>query len=94
MARRHTHQQTSNLSQYYASSSDSSDPMLLFTHIMAQATVICLFIAIESVVGASEEEKIAADKYQQRAALAAEEIVRLAKALTEFHMFKARLYPN
>ena len=80
------------LSQYYASSTDSCDPMLLFANIMAQATVISLFTAMESVMWASNEEKMAVEKYQQRAALAAEELVRLAKALTEFHIFKVR--PN
>lgn len=64
--------------------------MLFFVNIMAQAAVISLSIAMESVVWANDEEKAEADKYQHRAALAADEIVRLAKSLTEFHIFKAR----
>lgn len=65
--------------------------MLLFANIMGHATMIYLCKAMEMVVLALDEEKALAKEYQQRASVAAEQIIHLAKALTEFHVFKASL---
>ncbi|CZR55663.1 uncharacterized protein PAC_05551 [Phialocephala subalpina] len=70
------------LSQYYPSPTEICDPMLLFANVMGHATMIYLCKAMEMVVWALDEEKALAKEYQQRASVAAEQIVHLAKALT------------
>ncbi|KAL4812710.1 fungal-specific transcription factor domain-containing protein [Aspergillus spinulosporus] len=75
------------LSQYYPSPAQICDPMLFFAHIMGQASVIHLYKGMESVMWAIDEGGWVVE-YQRRALNAAQEIVRLAKGLTEFHFFK------
>nr|UBX54553.1 fungal Zn(2)-Cys(6) binuclear cluster domain [Aspergillus sp.] len=75
------------LSQYYPSPAQICDPMLSFAHIMGQASVIHLYKGMESVVWAIDEGAWVVE-HQRRALNAAQEIVKLAKGLTEFHFFK------
>lgn len=80
------------LSQYYPSPTQICDPMLSFAHIMGQASVIHLYKGMESVVWAIDEGAWVVE-YQRRALNAAQEIVKLAKGLTEFHFFKVETLP-
>lgn len=82
------------LSQHYPSPTDSYDPMLLFANIMAQATVIYLCKGMQSAAWPADRGTDAAMEYQQRALDAAEKLVDLARALTEFHFFKASPPPT
>ena len=63
--------------------------MLLFANIMGQATVVHLCKGMESVWDPNDAGRALLVQYQQRALAAAEQIVNLAKALTEFNLFKA-----
>jgi hypothetical protein len=80
------------LSHYYPSPAQICDPILLFAHIMGQATVIHLCKGMESVLWAIDEGALVVE-YQQRALVAAREVVTLAKALTESHFFKVSAFP-
>ncbi|KAJ5568672.1 hypothetical protein N7450_011158 [Penicillium hetheringtonii] len=75
------------LSQYYPSPTQICDPLLSFAHIMGQASVIHLYKGMEAVVWAVDKEAWVLE-YRRRAFNAAQEIVRLAKGLTEFNYFK------
>lgn len=75
------------LSQYYPSPTQICDPMLSFAHIMGQASVIHLYKGMASVVWAVDDGAWVVE-YQRRALSAAQEIVKLAKGLTEFNFFK------
>lgn len=77
------------LSQYYPSPTEVYDPMLLFTNIMAQATIIYLCQCMESVLPNIDNGRTLAIEYQQRALAAAERTISLATALVEFNSFKA-----
>lgn len=59
---------------------------------MGQASVIHLYKGMESVVWAIDEGAWVVE-YQRRALNAAQEIVKLAKGLTEFHFFKVETLP-
>ncbi|KNG85002.1 hypothetical protein ANOM_007809 [Aspergillus nomiae NRRL 13137] len=74
------------LSQYHPSPMQFCDSMLLFAHIMGQATVIYLYQGMKSVLRTIDERTLVVNK--QRALVAAQEVVTLAKALTESHLFK------
>lgn len=75
------------LSQYYPSPAQICDPLISFAHIMGQASVIHLYKGIESAVWTVDKEAWVLE-YQRRAFSAAQEIVKLAKGLTEFNFFK------
>jgi hypothetical protein len=79
------------LSQYYPSPAQICDPLISFAHIMGQASVIHLYKGIESAVWTVDKEAWVLE-YQRRAFSAAQEIVKLAKGLTEFNFFK--VYQN
>lgn len=65
------------------------DPMPLFTNMAAQATVLSLCKAIQSVPWETDDYQAVIDEYENRALLAAHEIVTLSKALTHLSCFKA-----
>ena len=69
------------------------DPMLLFAHVMGQATIIYLCKGMGSMSWPVDEREALAMELQQRALAAAEQIVNLSRALTEFHLFKASPSP-
>jgi hypothetical protein len=75
------------LSQYYPSPAQICDPLLSFAHVMGQASVIHLYKGMESVVWAVDKEAWVVE-YQRRAFNAAQEIVKMAKGLTELNLFK------
>ncbi|OAA43656.1 citrinin biosynthesis transcriptional activator CtnR [Metarhizium rileyi] len=76
------------LSKCYPSPTTGYDPMLLFAHIIAQASVIYLCKEVKSMVWPSGKAMSLRTEYQQRALNAAEHIVKLAYALVEFSVFK------
>lgn len=76
------------LSLTYPFQLEHMDPMLLFTKMIAQATILCMQKIIESTVWDSEEYAGLVLEYEQRARMAAKEIVELAKALTHLSYFK------
>ncbi|KAJ6116996.1 hypothetical protein N7512_006721 [Penicillium capsulatum] len=78
------------LSQSYTEPAHTSDPLLLFTHIMGQASVIHLYKGVQSVMGAADKEALVAE-YHRRAFNAAQETVKLAKGSIEFNFL--RIHP-
>ncbi|QKX55293.1 uncharacterized protein TRUGW13939_02385 [Talaromyces rugulosus] len=76
------------LSLTYPFQLEHMDPMLLFTKMIAQATILCMQKIIESIAWDREEYAGLLLEYEQRARLAAKEIVELAKALTHLSYFK------
>jgi hypothetical protein len=76
------------LSLHYPSASEQVDPMLLFTNMVAQTTVIYLYKTIESMSWETDEYQISVLSYEKRAMCAAREIVVLAKALSQLSYFK------
>ena len=76
------------LSLRYPSTSEQVDPMLLFTNMVAQTTVIYLYKTIESMSWETGEYRLSVIGYQKRAVCAAKEIVMLAKALSQLSYFK------
>lgn len=76
------------LSLTYPFQLEHMDPMLLFTKMIAQATILCLQKTIESTVWDSDPYAGFVLEYEQRARIAAKEIVELAKALTHLSYFK------
>lgn len=78
------------LSLTYPFQLEHMDPMLLFTKMIAQATILCMQKVIESIAWDSNEYAALVLEYEQRARMAAKEIVELAKALTHLSYFKVR----
>lgn len=76
------------LSLHYSSASVHVDPMLLFTSMMAQTTVLHLYKTIESMSWEMEKSQLIATEYGKRSVSAAREIVILAKALSSLSYFK------
>ncbi|CRG91749.1 putative transcriptional regulatory protein C777,02 [Talaromyces islandicus] len=76
------------LSLTYPFQLEHMDPMLLFTKMIAQATILCMQKIIESIAWDSDDYAGLILEYEQRARLAAKEIVELAKALTHLSYFK------
>ncbi|KID72944.1 citrinin biosynthesis transcriptional activator CtnR, partial [Metarhizium brunneum ARSEF 3297] len=76
------------LSKCYPSPTTGYDPMLLFAHVIAQASVIYLCKEVKSMVWPNGKARSLRTEYQQRALNAAEHIVKLAYALVEFSVFK------
>ncbi|GAB1214126.1 hypothetical protein ATERTT37_003286 [Aspergillus terreus] len=65
-----------------------SDPMLLFTHMLAYRATVHLSITVQQASWRTVDQQVLAAAYQQRAAQAASEIVRLAKAVPYLSPFK------
>ncbi|KUM65575.1 hypothetical protein ACN42_g1498 [Penicillium freii] len=66
-----------------------SDPMLLFTHMLAYRAAVDLSNAVQRAPWRTPDQQVLAATYQNRAAQAASEIVRLAKAVPYLGPFKA-----
>ncbi|PYH90616.1 hypothetical protein BO71DRAFT_387257 [Aspergillus ellipticus CBS 707.79] len=64
------------------------DPVHLFNNLLAQSSILYHCRALESVVGSAEGNQTLIIGSRQRALSAAEEIVRLAKMLSELSYFK------
>jgi len=79
------------LSQYNPSPTEAHDPILLFTSIIGQAAVMALCKGMELKLAADSDGGASVVACQLRALTAATQIVKLAKALTEFPIFKASL---
>lgn len=80
------------LSENYAPPTDVYDPMLLFAHIMSQATILYIsqntLREVARPQDSSQNETKA--KTQQRALAAADKIIALTRCLADFHVFKVR----
>ena len=75
----------------YPPASYHADPMLLFTNMMAQTTVLYLYKTMECVTPVTDENRAAIVDYERCSLLAAQEIVNLTKELTQLSCFKVRV---
>ncbi|CAI7653032.1 unnamed protein product [Penicillium glandicola] len=66
-----------------------SDPMLLFTHMLAYRATVDLSNTVQRASWRTADQQVLITTYQNRAAQAASEIVRLAKAVPYLSPFKA-----
>ncbi|KAL9639042.1 MAG: hypothetical protein Q9164_001177 [Protoblastenia rupestris] len=71
------------LSLKYAPASQQMDPMLLFTSMVAQTTVIHLYETMKSMTPATADNRDIMMEYQRRSLGAAEEMVTLTKTLVQ-----------
>lgn len=78
------------LSLKYPHASQHVDPMLLFTSMVAQTTVLYLYKPMKGVTPATAENRAAMMEYERRSLVAAQEIVYLTKAFAQLSCFKAR----
>ncbi len=78
------------LSLKYPPASQHVDPMLLFTSMVAQTTVLYLYKIMECVTPATEENRAVKMEYGRCSLMAAQEIVNLTKTLAQLSCFKAR----
>ena len=78
------------MSHKYPPALQHLDSMLLFTSMMAQATVLYLYKIMECVTPATEENQAVMMEYQVCSLTAAQEIVNLSKTLAQLSRFKAR----
>lgn len=78
----------SMLSLFYPFQSQYMDPMLLFTKMIAQTAVLCLYNAIETSIWTAPEYNSLVVEYEKRSRIAAKETVELAKELTHLTYFK------
>ena len=79
---------TESLSLRYSAASGGGDPMLLFTLMVSQATVIYLCKILESLAWETDEYRDAVIKYQERAIWAGREIARLVRDYEGVGYFK------
>lgn len=79
------------LDEFHSSPTESSDPMLLFAHILAQATVI---YHCKGMLQTAGDQRVLAgsdtSEWHHRALTASEAIVRLSKRLGDLHFSKVR----
>ncbi|KAL2844387.1 fungal-specific transcription factor domain-containing protein [Aspergillus pseudodeflectus] len=77
------------LSQYYPAPTESNDPLLLFAHIVAQATVIYCCKTMTDLATLQESSERSSDyNHAHRALGASERIIHLAKTLPELPISK------
>ena len=84
-------QRMQNLSNNYAPASQQTDPMLLFTNMVAQTTVLYLYNTMRSVTPGTTDNRTVLAEYQRCSLAAAHEMVTLTKTLARLGCFKARL---
>jgi hypothetical protein len=71
------------------------DPMLLFAHMLAHGAIVHLSGTVQRTPWQTTEHQLMANAYEQRAARAAAEIVRMAKAMPSLSCFNAHPFlPN
>ena len=78
------------LSYRYPSASLHANPLLLFTNMVAQTTVLYLYETMKRVISVTDENRTIMTEYETCALMAAQEIVSLAKTLAQLSCFKAR----
>ncbi|KAK1765988.1 pyrimidine pathway regulatory protein 1 [Phialemonium atrogriseum] len=83
---------TESLSLRYSAASGGGDPMLLFTLMVSQATVIYLCKILESLAWETDEYRDAVINYQERAIWAGREIARLVRDYEGVGYFKAHIF--
>lgn len=79
------------LSLKYPPASQQADPLLLFTSMIAQTTVLYLYKTLKCVTPTTPENEAIVMQYQSSSLVAAQEIVNLTDTLTQLSCFKARL---
>ena len=84
------HQRIEVLSLKYPSTSQHANPMLLFTGMAAQMTVLHLYTTMKSTVHATDNRGVMAE-CERCAWIAVTEIVNLTKILTQFSAFRVSL---
>jgi hypothetical protein len=77
------------LSQYNPSPTEAHDPLLLFMCIIGQATIMALCQGMESNLAGVSDGGVSIVACQLRGLTAAEHIIKFAKVLTDFPVFKA-----
>jgi hypothetical protein len=80
------------LMRNYPPASQHSDSLLLFTNMVAHATILNLCKVMESESWESTEYWNACVEFKQRALLAAREIVILSRSLVHLSYFKVRIF--
>ena len=78
------------LSNNYVPASQQTDPMLLFTNMLAQTTVLYLYNMMRFVTPGAIENRAVCMDYQRCSLAAVEEMVTLTKTLARLGCFKAR----
>lgn len=76
------------LSLRCASATEVVDPLLLFTYMMAQTTVLYLCKLVKSVTWETDKSNPIVQEYEQRSLAAAQEIVNLTHTLKQFNFLK------
>lgn len=84
---------TSLFSTSHPAALQHSDPMLLFTSMMAHAVVLCLCNIMESVCGETQDYQTAVAAFRHRALLAARNILTLSRSLSQLSYLKVRPVP-
>lgn len=79
------------LSLNYASASEQMDPLLLFTSMVAQTTVLYLYKIMNSMIQVTAENQATVSEYQRCSLVAAGEMVSLTKSVMQFNCFKVSL---
>jgi hypothetical protein len=77
-----------SLTRNYPSATHKPDSLLLFTNMMAQTTVLYLCKVIESMTWETDDYHGTILDFKQRALMAAQEIVKLARSLPQLSYFK------
>ena len=79
------------ISLRYVPVSEQLDPMLLFTSMVAQTTVLYLYKIMNSMTPATAENQAVVVEYQRCSLVAAGEMVNLTKTLVQLSCFKVRI---
>ena len=76
------------LAMKYPSTSQNVDPMLLFTSLTAQMTVLYLCKTMKTATPLIDGSRAVIAEYERSCSVAVQEIVNLTKQLTQFSCFK------
>lgn len=71
---------------------DLVEPMVLFSKIMGQATILLLYKNLKTVAAEIDDHRATMYYYQERSVIAAQEIVSLVRTLPQFCYFKVSHY--
>lgn len=72
----------------YAPASEQMDPLLLFTSMVAQTTVLYLYKIMNSMIPVTAENQATVSEYQRCSLVAAGEMVTLTKTVMQLNCFK------
>ena len=81
-------QRTEILSLKYPSTSQHVDPMLLFTSMAAQMTVLYLCNTLKTATPVTDGNRALIAEYDRSCSVAVQEMINLTQKLTQFNCFK------